>query len=109
MKKKYLINLNDKTFKNYIKKNKNLILIDFWAEWCGPCKLLHPILEDIAEEYKNQLIVATINIDKSSKTAAEYGIRGIPTLLLFKKSVLIMTKIGSLSKDEIRNFLNLYL
>jgi len=105
---KQFIDLTDDTFQQYITTNKNLILVDFWAKWCGPCKLLHPVLQSISEEYSDKLTIATINIDKNPKVTFAHGVRGIPTLILFKNSTLIATKIGGLSKDEIRKFINLY-
>ncbi|MCW5196892.1 thioredoxin TrxA [Buchnera aphidicola (Pemphigus obesinymphae)] len=104
-----IVNFNDENFEKNILQEKKFILVDFWAEWCNPCKMLAPILEEIAVEYQDQLIVAKINIDENPDTAPKYSIRGIPALLLFKNGKLIKTKIGALSKIQLQTFLNKYL
>ncbi|AAO27238.1 thioredoxin [Buchnera aphidicola str. Bp (Baizongia pistaciae)] len=104
-----IVELTDGIFKQYILESKKAVLVDFWAEWCNPCKILAPILEDIAKEYEHKLIVTKINIDKNPNTAPKYSIRGIPALLLFKNSELVGTKVGALSKVQLKDFLNLYL
>ena len=106
---KNLINVTDDTFEEDVLKEKNFILVDFWAPWCNPCKILAPVLEEIALEYKDQLIIAKINIDDNPKTAPKYSIRGIPALLLFQDGILLKTKVGALSKSELTKFLNTYL
>lgn len=105
----YTIELTDDNFKKYILESKKMVLVDFWADWCNPCKILAPILEEIAQEYINDLVVAKINVDKNSKIAPKYSIRGIPALLLFKDNELIGTKVGALSKIQLHNFLKLHL
>lgn len=104
-----IINVNEENFEKNILQEKNFILVDFWAEWCNPCKILAPILEEIANEYQDKLIVAKINIDENSNIAPKYSIRGIPALLLFKNGTLLKTKIGALSKIQLQTFLNKYL
>ena len=85
------------------------MLIDFWAEWCGPCKMLAPILDQIAEEYAGRLKVAKLNIDENPGTPANFGVRGIPTLMLFKNGNLEATKVGALSKSQLAAFIDSHL
>ena len=79
-----IVHLTDKSFETDVLKAEGLTLVDFWAEWCGPCKMIAPILDEVAEEYDGKLTIAKLNIDENPETAPKYGIRGIPTLLLFK-------------------------
>lgn len=101
-----IIHLTDNSFENTVLKAEGLTLVDFWAEWCGPCKMIAPILEEIAEEYDGRLTVTKINIDEHPETAPKYGIRGIPTLLLFSNGELVATKVGALSKGQLKEFLD---
>jgi thioredoxin 1 len=101
-----IINVNDENFEKKILQEKNFILVDFWAEWCNPCKILAPILEKIASEYKDKLIIAKMNIDENPNTAPKYSIKGIPALLLFKNGSLLKTKIGALSLIQLKKFLD---
>ncbi|STJ14362.1 thioredoxin [Escherichia coli] len=87
-------------------KRTGAILVDFWAEWCGPCKMIAPILDEIADEYQGKLTVAKLNIDQNPGTAPKYGIRGIPTLLLFKTVKWRQPKWGALSKGQLKEFLD---
>ncbi|WWO99787.1 MAG: thioredoxin TrxA [Candidatus Dasytiphilus stammeri] len=100
-----IFRLDDNLFDDYILKRDGVTLVDFWAEWCGPCKVLAPILDEIAEEYFGKLNVAKLNVDNNPITAQKYGIRGIPTLLVFKKGKVVASKVGSLSKGQIKDFL----
>ena len=99
---------SDNTFEDDISSLSNLILVDFWAEWCGPCKQISPILEEIANE-KDNLNILKLNIDENPVTPQKYNVRGIPTLMLFKDGKLIDTKIGSLPKSSLENWINSYL
>ena len=92
---------NDDNFEKDIAESKVSVLVDFWAEWCGPCKQIGPILEEIAIEHESKIKVLKINIDENPQTPQKYGVRGIPTLLLFKKGKLIDTKVGSLPKSSL--------
>ena len=96
---------NDDNFEKDINESKMSVLVDFWAEWCGPCKQIGPILEEIAIEHESKIKVLKINIDENPQTPQKYGVRGIPTLLLFKKGKLIDTKVGSLPKSSLEVWL----
>ena len=85
------------------------VLVDFWAEWCGPCKMIAPILDDIASQYAGRLKVAKINIDDNPTTPANFAVRGIPTLMLFKSGSVEATKVGALSKSQLTTFIDSHL
>lgn len=108
MDKKLINKLNDKNFDEKILTN-SMVLVDFWAEWCNPCKMLNPIIEEIANEYLDKLSVFKMNIDDNALTAPKYNVRSIPTLILFNKGKVLDTKVGLFSKNEIKSFLNKYL
>ncbi|QCI17388.1 thioredoxin TrxA [Buchnera aphidicola (Aphis helianthi)] len=101
-----IIELTDQNFEEKVLKKTGFILVDFWAEWCNPCKMLAPILEEIANEYVNKIQIGKLNIEKSPKTAPMYSIRGIPALLLFHNSQVLATKIGAISKLQLQTFLD---
>lgn len=101
-----IIELTDQNFEEKVLKSKGFILVDFWAEWCNPCKILAPILEEIADEYCDRIVIGKINIEKYPKTAPKYSVRGIPTLLLFHNSEVLATKVGALSKLQLKEFLD---
>jgi len=82
------------------------VLVDYWAEWCGPCKMVAPILEEIAEEYGDRIKVCKLDVDENQETAARFGVRGIPTLMLFKNGEVEATKVGALSKQQLAVFLD---
>lgn len=93
-----IIHLTDDSFETNVLQSEHVTLVDFWADWCGPCKMIAPILDGIADEFDGKLTVAKLNIDENPATAPKYGIRGIPTLLLFKNGEVAATKVGALSK-----------
>ncbi len=95
------IQIDDGEFEAKVLKSDVLVLVDFWAEWCGPCRQIAPVLEEIAKEKEGKLIVAKINIDKNPGTPQKYGVRGIPTLILFKNGAAVSTKVGSLPKSKL--------
>ena len=94
-------NVTDDTFDTEVIKSTKPILVDFWAEWCGPCKQIAPVLEKISEDMKDQIMVAKHNIDSEPNTPTKYGVRGIPTMLLFKNGELKATKVGATTKSNI--------
>lgn len=100
-----LINITDSTFASEVLESTVPVLVDFWATWCGPCKMVAPILEDIAEELQGKLKVVKLNIDENQQAAVQYGVRSIPTLLLFKNGSVLATKIGALPKAALRKWI----
>lgn len=101
-----MINVSDNSFEKDVLQAKGLFLVDFWAEWCSPCKIMTPILAEVADEFDGQLTIAKLNIDENQATATKYGIRGIPTLLLFRDGKVVATHIGALSKGRLTAFIN---
>ena len=97
---------SDGSFENDVLKSDLPVLVDYWAEWCGPCKVIAPVLEEIALEYKGRMKVCKLDIDENSATPPKYGIRGIPTLMLFKNGAVEATKVGALSKSQLTAFLD---
>lgn len=101
-----IVNISDDTFEEEVLKSDIPVLVDYWAEWCGPCKMIAPVLDEIAKEYKGRLKVAKINIDDNSKTPALYGVRGIPTLMLFIDGNIEATKVGAMTKSQFSAFID---
>ena len=98
--------VSDDTFDLEVLQSTTPVLVDYWAEWCGPCKMIAPILEDVAKEYAGKLKIAKLNIDENQATPPKYGIRGIPTLMLFKNGNVEATKVGALSKSQLAAFID---
>lgn len=98
--------VTDDTFESEVIGTEGTVLVDYWADWCGPCKMIAPILDEIAEEYDGKLKVAKLNIDENPNTPPKYGIRGIPTLMLFKNGNVEATKVGAVSKSQLTAFID---
>ena len=101
-----IIHITDDTFEQEVLQSQTPVLVDYWAEWCGPCKMIAPALDQIASEYAGRLKVAKLNIDENQSTPPRYGIRGIPTLMLFKNGNLEATKVGAVSKSQLAAFID---
>lgn len=101
-----IVSITDDSFETEVLKNTGPVLVDYWAEWCGPCKMIAPVLEEIAKEYQGRVKVAKLNIDENPATPPKYGIRGIPTLMLFKNGNVEATKVGAVSKSQLSAFLD---
>lgn len=101
-----IVNVSDDSFEEEVLKSPTPVLVDYWAEWCGPCKMIAPVLEEIAKEYAGRLKVTKLNIDENPATPPKYGIRGIPTLMLFKNGQVEATKVGAVSKSQLTAFID---
>jgi thioredoxin 1 len=101
-----IVHVTDSTFESEVLQSSTPVLVDYWAEWCGPCKMIAPILDDVAKEYGGKLKVAKLNIDENQDTPPKFGIRGIPTLMLFKNGNVEATKVGALSKSQLAAFID---
>jgi len=98
--------VSDASFETDVVNSSQPVLVDFWAEWCGPCKVLSPVLDEIANEYDGRVRIVKVNVDENAQIPPKYGIRGIPTMLLFKDGVVEATKVGALSKANLSAFLD---
>ena len=101
-----IIHLSDDTFQKEVIESSIPVLVDYWAEWCGPCKMIAPILDDLVFEYDGKLKIAKLNIDENPQTPTKFGIRGIPTLMIFKDGNPEATKVGALSKSQLTAFID---
>lgn len=101
-----IVHVSDADFEAEVLKSEHPVLVDYWAEWCGPCKMIAPILDEMATSYSGKLKVAKLNIDENPETPPKYGIRGIPTLMLFKNGAVEATKVGALSKAQLSAFID---
>ena len=101
-----VLHVSDADFNETVLSAELPVLVDYWAEWCGPCKMIAPVLDEVAGEYQGKLIVAKLNIDSNPNMPAKYGVRGIPTLMIFKKGEIEATKVGALTKSQLTTFIN---
>ena len=100
---------SDASFDTDVLKSDKPVLVDYWAEWCGPCKMIAPILDEVSKDYDGRLKIAKMNVDENRDVPAKFGIRGIPTLMLFKDGELAATKVGALSKAQLTAFIDTHL
>ncbi len=101
-----VLHVTDSEFDEVVVKANGPVLVDYWAEWCGPCKMIGPVLDEIAEQYQGKLTIAKLNIDENPDAPQHYGVRGIPTLMLFKDGEVEATKVGALTKSQLAEFLD---
>jgi thioredoxin 1 len=101
-----IVHVSDDTFETEVLNSATPVLVDYWAEWCGPCKMIAPILDEVVDDYTGRLKVCKLNIDENPSTPPKFGIRGIPTLMLFKEGAVEATKVGALSKSQLTAFLD---
>jgi thioredoxin 1 len=101
-----IIHITDASFEDQVLNADGPVMVDYWAEWCGPCKMIAPILDEIADEYDGKLTVAKLNIDENQATPQKYAVRGIPTLMIFKDGEIAGTKVGALSKSQLSAFID---
>lgn len=102
----FITNVSDASFEQDVLNAEGPVLVDYWAEWCGPCKMIAPVLDEIAQTYQGKLTVCKLNIDDNQATPPKYGVRGIPTLMLFKGGKVEATKVGALSKSQLAAFID---
>ena len=97
--------ISDASFDDDVVKSSTPVLVDYWAEWCGPCRMIAPILDEVSKEYQGRLTVTKMNVDENQATPAKFGIRGIPTLMVFKNGAVVGTKVGAVSKSQLTSFI----
>jgi thioredoxin 1 len=102
----FITNVSDASFEQDVLQSEGPVLVDYWAEWCGPCKMIAPVLDEIAQTYQGKLKVCKLNIDENQETPPKFGVRGIPTLMLFKNGNVEATKVGALSKSQLAAFID---
>jgi thioredoxin 1 len=101
-----IIHVTDTSFEHDVLSSDTPVMVDYWAEWCGPCKMISPVIEEIAKEYQGKLTIAKINIDENQETPQKYAVRGIPTLMIFKDGEVAGTKVGAMSKSQLSAFID---
>lgn len=101
-----IIHVTDSSFEDDVLSSDKPVIVDYWAEWCGPCKMIAPLLDELAEEYQDKVKVAKINIDENQETPQKYAVRGIPTLMIFKNGEVAGTKVGAMSKSQLSAFVD---
>jgi thioredoxin 1 len=101
-----IVHISDTSFNQDVLEADGPVLVDFWAEWCGPCKMIAPVLEELADDYEGKLKICKLDIDANTQTAPKYGIRGIPTLIVFNNGEVVGTKVGALSKSQLSAFID---
>ena len=103
------LSVSDSSFKTDVLESTKPVLVDFWAPWCGPCKMIAPLLDEIATEYGDKLVIAKMNVDDNTEVPSKFAVRGIPTLMIFKNGKLEATKVGALSKSQLTAFIDTHL
>jgi thioredoxin 1 len=101
-----IVHITDASFEQDVIKSDTPVMVDFWAEWCGPCKMIAPVLDELANDYAGRLKICKLNVDSNTQTAPKFGIRGIPTLIIFKNGEVAGTKVGALSKSQLAAFID---
>lgn len=101
-----IIHVTDSNFEEKVLKSNIPVMVDYWAEWCAPCKAIAPVLEEVADKYEDALIIAKMDVDENQKTPQKYSVRGIPTLMIFKDGSVVDTKVGQLSKSQLEAFID---
>ena len=101
-----LIHVTDESFDSDVLQSETPVLVDYWAEWCGPCKIIAPILDEVSSEYTDKLRIAKLDVDQNQATSMKYGIRGVPTLMLFKEGNIVATHVGALTKSQLTAFID---
>jgi len=100
------VHISDDEFESKVLKSGQPVLVDFWAEWCGPCRQIGPVLDDLAGEFSGKLTIAKVDIDKNPETPSKYGVRGIPTMIIFKDGEAVSTKVGAMPKSKIQEWID---